>query len=58
MPSMFYQSGEQELSVEDKRQYKAELQRIMQQHFNFPRSEPPAEFPHSSGKKGANEAPS
>lgn len=36
MPSMFYQSGEQELSVEDKRQYKAELQRIMQQHFNFP----------------------
>lgn len=34
---MFYQSGAQDLSEKDKEQYKQELTRIMQQHYNFPR---------------------
>lgn len=42
MPSMFYQSGAQDLSQEDKKQYKAELQSIMQQHYNFPWYDPPS----------------
>ena len=36
MPSMFYQSGAQDLSLKDKMQFKIELQHIMQQHFNSP----------------------
>ena len=33
---MFYQAGPQDLSLADKMQFKVELQRIMQQHFNHP----------------------
>ena len=36
MPAMFYQAGPQDLSLADKMQFKVELQRIMQQHFNHP----------------------
>lgn len=37
MPSMFYQSGEQELSEKDKQNFRRELEHIMMQHINSPR---------------------
>ena len=37
MPSMFFQTGEQDLSAQDKANYKQELTNLIEQHFNFPR---------------------
>ena len=34
---MFFQAGPQDLSATDKANYKQELTRLVEQHFNFPR---------------------